>query len=108
MSYHSLRIEAFATSTTVEELEAPWVRPQTVSNLAEYAFSYGPFQLATWAKSRLLPVHYVDNSWIRVPVDQHELARFLSEELHVPTFLAIRVRESAPLGRLIVIEAEEY
>ena len=40
---------------------------------------FGPYDLKSWATREHLEIDYVDNCWLRVPVERAKLVEFLNE-----------------------------
>ncbi len=83
MTDMSLHIRAYPEPVPRERLERPDWKSPVMMSLPLLARSCGPYQLSDWAKSRGLEVFYVDNCWVRVPVDGAALQAFFSEALGV-------------------------
>jgi hypothetical protein len=93
------------SSCWIEDLSQPRVEGHGLEAGALIASvdSPGVFVLHDWAKSKDLPVAYIDNCWIRVTVSGAELSKFM--ERHVNRTLSdVRTLQegSASSGRAIV------
>ena len=105
MTYMILFIRACPEPLTADQLSHYGLRNEVLLNLADHARACGPYRLADWARERDLEIFYVDNCWVRVPVDGDDLAAFIREVLGVePETVGA---ETDP-DQCYLIEAEEF
>ena len=106
MTYMSLLVEIFPADASDEDLEKAGTGSETALKLDNWERLCAPHQLAAWAKSRGLRVHYIDNCWVRVPITTADFEAFKDE------VLGGREKRSLPSlsasGGESVIVAEEF
>ncbi len=105
MTYYSLNVRAYPNPLSQQDLEAAVLSNAVVMKLDHVARDCGPYRLADWAKERGLPIYYVDNCWVRVPVGAEDLGVFLRE------ILGFSGPEGEPPHDIpgpFLIEAEEF
>ncbi len=66
-----------------------------------------PHELAGWAKAHDLPVFFVDNEWVRVPVSAQQLKIFATEVLGIGD-VAYLISQADDAEGLVVIESEAF
>lgn len=107
MTYATLAIRRFPSTATDAELEQPGAPSQTVINLDHFASRFYPHEAAAWANARGLPIHFVDNEWVRIVVGPGDLRDF-ADTIEAGADVARLICASAdPSGRL-VIQAEAF
>jgi hypothetical protein len=107
MTYTTLSFRSYPLAVTPAELESYATKSETLRNLDHLAGSCPPHKLGEWAASKGLPVFYVDNCWVRVPVSVTQLDQFVDEMLR-PATPELLVGEVGDAGGMIVLEAEEF
>lgn len=103
VTYMSLNVRLYPQDVTAAKLEGYAAVSELFRGLSPHARAVGPDRLAAWAAATDLPVHYVDNAWVRVPVSPEQLALFYAQVLGTP-----KLSIHPPADRLLVIEAEEF
>lgn len=103
MTFYTLRIrewpkDALETDLTVARLESP-----VICDLNEFSRAVGPYRLSGWAERASVPLHYVDNCWVRAAASGRQVQQFAAEMLGGLDLSAV----VTAAGRYL-IEAEEY
>jgi hypothetical protein len=106
MTHMSLTVLAYPEPLAEEALRQPSLANAVVERLDRHARRCGPYAVAQWAHAQGLPVVYVDNSWVRVPVSGGRLRAFSTTMLGLATDgdLVQRAVEDAAY----LLEAEEF
>lgn len=104
MTHYSLRICEFPDKPSGDELQSPLLKPATVQDLLSHARDCGAHGLRFWAERHDIPLHYVDNCWVRAVVDGQQVALFMAEVLKGDVTPGPQI----DAGTLYLIEAEEY
>lgn len=105
MTYTSLQVLNYPETLNAIGLDSYKLKSNTFQCLEKYKTS--PDHLAAWARRHDLPIYYIDNCWIRVPVAGKDLRAYyryiVDDESHLSE-LEQRIVESANY----LIEAEEF
>ena len=107
MTYSSLSIKVYPAAATSAELESYATKSTRLMDWNHRSTDCYPHELAGWAKSHDLPVHYVDNEWVRVPVSAEQLKVFAAEVLGVDE-AAYLIGKATEADGIVIIESEEY
>lgn len=101
----TLWIRACPEPLTPDQLADDALANEVVLDLGDRARGFGPYHLAAWARRQGLEVVFVDDSWVRVPVDGDDLAAFLREVLGAEPET---VGAATDPDQRYLIEAEEF
>jgi hypothetical protein len=107
MTYTTLSLRKYPLAVTDEELASYATRSERIRNLDHLASSCPSHRLGEWAASKNLPVFFVDNCWVRVPVLATHLSQFVDDMLDPTTFAHLDAELEGTDGT-IVLEAEEF
>lgn len=106
MTHFSASLSAYPEALRREQLEQVVIDAPRLSGLPGLPDRFSPYALAGWAERHGLEVYYVDNCWVRVPVNADQLRTFANEMLDADG--------AAQVGKLIsgsetyLLSAEEY
>lgn len=104
MTSFSLRIYYLPDGCDRASLDSSSFEAPIARSLDAHAERCGPYGLQAWASRRDLPLHFVDNCWVRAVVRGEDLRSFFQDVLGV---LAPASSEFGPAAAY-VIEAEEF
>lgn len=69
---------------------------------------FGPYALKDWATREDLPIDYVDNSWLRVPVQRKKLIEFFNEIYGQHADFPLAIVSAIPNDWEFTLVAEEF
>jgi hypothetical protein len=107
MTHSSLSIEVYPAAATPAEMESYATKSTRLLDLEHRSRDCYPHQLSSWAQSRDMPVFFVDNEWVRVPVTAAQLGEFVEEVLGIGDASDLITRAGGAEG-VVVIESEAF
>jgi hypothetical protein len=108
MTFFTLQVRRYSSGLTPEQWEAYSTPSELVRDLKRPLLRLGPHVAAAWAKARDLPVYYIDNCWIRVPIKQEDLDAFGVEILKGEFDLTDLAADVPDHSSVVALEVEEF
>jgi hypothetical protein len=108
MTFFTLQVRRFSSGLTEDQWETSATRSELLRDLDRPLLRVGPYQVSDWAKTRGLPVHYIDNCWIRVPLQQEDLDVFGVEILKGEFDLTNLAADDPEHSSIVALEVEEF
>ena len=69
---------------------------------------FGPYDLKNWAIRESLEIDYVDNCWLRVPVQRTQLIEFFNEVYGQEAEVPLAIVAAMPVEWALTLVAEEF